>query len=170
MLRSSPPGVPICRSPKRRSRHFIGWAIPVQRFDDIGVAGPQRFLSAIPRIQQASAVVVIAGMEGALPSAIGGHLSAPVFAVPTSVGYGATFGGIAPLLGMLSSCASNVAVVNIDAGFKAPTWPAWWFDKCETCYGTGNERQSLRCYCHRGQPMLTRELSVKSCWWAGHAA
>ena len=96
--------------------HWMG--IPVQRFDDIGVAGPQRFLSAIPRIQQASAVVVIAGMEGALPSAIGGHLSAPVFAVPTSVGYGATFGGITPLLGMLSSCASNVAVVNIDAGFK----------------------------------------------------
>lgn len=97
----------------------LDWmGIPVQRIEDVGVAGPQRFLSAIPRIRQAAAVVVIAGMEGALPSAIAGHLSVPVFAVPTSIGYGATLGGITPLLGMLSSCAANVAVVNIDAGFK----------------------------------------------------
>ncbi|NND96267.1 MAG: nickel pincer cofactor biosynthesis protein LarB [Pirellulaceae bacterium] len=92
--------------------------IPFQRFDDIGVAGPQRLLAAVERLQLASAVVVIAGMEGALPSVVAGHLSSPVFAVPTSVGYGATLGGLTPLLGMLSSCAAAVAVVNIDAGFK----------------------------------------------------
>jgi NCAIR mutase (PurE)-related protein len=97
--------------------HWMG--IPVQKFVDIGVAGPQRLLAAVPNLRLAAAVVVIAGMEGALPSAIAGHLAAPVFAVPTSVGYGASFGGITPLLGMLNSCAANVAVVNIDAGFKA---------------------------------------------------
>ena len=97
--------------------HWMG--IPYRSFDDIGVAGPARLLNAVPRLREASAVVVIAGMEGALPAAVGGHLSVPVFAVPTSVGYGATLGGLTPLLGMLSSCASNVAVVNIDAGFKA---------------------------------------------------
>jgi NCAIR mutase (PurE)-related protein len=97
--------------------HWMG--IPYRSFDDIGVAGPARLLNAVPTLRQATAVVVIAGMEGALPAAVGGHLSVPVFAVPTSVGYGATLGGLAPLLGMLSSCASNVAVVNIDAGFKA---------------------------------------------------
>ena len=97
----------------------LAWmGIPFQRFDDIGVAGPQRLLAAVPRLRLASAVIVIAGMEGALPSVVGGHLSAPIFAVPTSVGYGATLGGLTPLLGMLSSCASNVAVVNINAGFK----------------------------------------------------
>ena len=97
--------------------HWMG--IPYRGFDDIGVAGPARLLHAVPKLREATAVVVIAGMEGALPAAVGGHLSVPVFAVPTSVGYGATLGGLAPLLGMLSSCASNVAVVNIDAGFKA---------------------------------------------------
>ncbi|MCC9599742.1 nickel pincer cofactor biosynthesis protein LarB [Stieleria sp. JC731] len=93
--------------------------IPFRTFNDIGVAGPDRLLSAIPELRLATAVIVIAGMEGALPAAVGGHLAVPVFAVPTSVGYGATLGGLTPLMGMLSSCASNVAVVNIDAGFKA---------------------------------------------------
>ncbi|MCA9137123.1 MAG: nickel pincer cofactor biosynthesis protein LarB [Planctomycetales bacterium] len=97
--------------------HWMG--IGYRSFDDIGVAGPARLLAAVPSLREASAVVVIAGMEGALPAAVGGHLSVPVFAVPTSVGYGATLGGLTALLGMLSSCASNVAVVNIDAGFKA---------------------------------------------------
>lgn len=92
--------------------------IPFRSFTDIGVAGPARLLAAVPALRQATAVIVIAGMEGALPAAVGGHLSVPVFAVPTSVGYGATLGGLTPMLGMLSSCASNVAVVNIDAGFK----------------------------------------------------
>lgn len=97
----------------------LAWMeVPFQRFDDIGVAGPHRLLHAVPRLRHASAVVVIAGMEGALAAAIAGHLAVPVFAVPTSVGYGANFGGLTPLLGMLNACAANVAVVNIDAGFK----------------------------------------------------
>jgi len=85
---------------------------------DIGVAGPKRLLQQKHRFDNADAVVVIAGMEGALPSVVGGWVACPVIAVPTSVGYGASFGGIAALLGMLNSCASNVCVVNIDAGFK----------------------------------------------------
>ncbi len=85
---------------------------------DIGVAGPHRLTANLPVIQKADCVVVIAGMEGALPSVVGGYVACPVIAVPTSVGYGASFGGIAALLGMLNSCASNVTVVNIDAGFK----------------------------------------------------
>lgn len=85
---------------------------------DIGVAGPQRLLSRVDQLREADAIVVVAGMEGALPSALAGHVRCPVFAVPTSVGYGANFGGVAALLSMLNSCASNVAVVNIDAGFK----------------------------------------------------
>ena len=87
-------------------------------FQDIGVAGPQRFQSKLPLLQDADVVVVVAGMEGALPSVVGGHMSCPVIAVPTSVGYGANFGGLSALLCMLNSCASNVLVVNIDAGFK----------------------------------------------------
>ena len=86
---------------------------------DVGVAGPQRLQAKLPLLSDAVAVVVVAGMEGALPSVVGGHVACPVIAVPTSVGYGANFGGLAALLGMLNSCASNVTVVNIDAGFKA---------------------------------------------------
>lgn len=86
---------------------------------DIGVAGPYRLLERLDQIRSADAVVVVAGMEGALPSVVGGHVEVPVIAVPTSVGYGASFGGVAALLGMLNSCAANVTVVNIDAGFKA---------------------------------------------------
>jgi hypothetical protein len=85
---------------------------------DVGVAGPHRLLAHLESIQQAHALVVVAGMEGALPSMVGGYVACPVIAVPTSVGYGASFGGFAALLGMLNSCAANVAVVNIDAGFK----------------------------------------------------
>ncbi len=85
---------------------------------DVGVAGPHRLIEHLPRLEVADAVVVIAGMEGALPSVVGGHVACPVIAVPTSVGYGASLGGIAALLGMLNSCAANVTVVNIDAGFK----------------------------------------------------
>ena len=86
---------------------------------DIGVAGPHRLQAKLPLFQDAVAVVVVAGMEGALPSVVGGYVPCPVIAVPTSVGYGANFGGLTALLGMLNSCASNVTVVNIDAGFKA---------------------------------------------------
>jgi NCAIR mutase (PurE)-related protein len=85
---------------------------------DVGVAGPQRLLSQLSRLTAADAIVVVAGMEGALPSVVGGHVAVPVIAVPTSIGYGASFQGLAALLGMLNSCAANVTVVNIDAGFK----------------------------------------------------
>lgn len=86
---------------------------------DVGVAGPHRLQARLADIQTADAVVVVAGMEGALPSVVGGYVAVPVIAVPTSVGYGTAFGGVTALLGMLNSCASNVTVVNIDAGFKA---------------------------------------------------
>jgi NCAIR mutase (PurE)-related protein len=88
------------------------------RFEDIGVAGPQRLVQRLPELRKADAIVVVAGMEGALPSVVGGYVAAPIIAVPTSVGYGASFGGVAALLTMLNTCAANVAVVNIDAGFK----------------------------------------------------
>jgi NCAIR mutase (PurE)-related protein len=86
---------------------------------DIGVAGIHRLMSNRERLTEARVVVVCAGMEGALPSVVGGLVSCPVIAVPTSVGYGASFNGLAALLGMLNSCASNVTVVNIDNGFGA---------------------------------------------------
>jgi NCAIR mutase (PurE)-related protein len=89
----------------------------IDRLYDVGVAGLHRLLSEQARLQSAQAIVVIAGMEGALPSVVAGLVSAPVIAVPTSVGYGASFGGVAALLGMLNSCANGVAVVNIDNGF-----------------------------------------------------
>jgi pyridinium-3,5-biscarboxylic acid mononucleotide synthase len=91
----------------------------VRLIADVGVAGPHRLTANLSQLQDADAVVVVAGMEGALPSVVGGHVACPVIAVPTSIGYGASFGGIAALLGMLNSCAANVTVVNIDAGFKA---------------------------------------------------
>jgi pyridinium-3,5-biscarboxylic acid mononucleotide synthase len=86
---------------------------------DVGVAGPERLLKHVPRLREAVAIIVIAGMEGALPSVVGGWVACPVIAVPTSVGYGTSFNGLTALLGMLNSCSANVAVVNIDAGFKA---------------------------------------------------
>jgi NCAIR mutase (PurE)-related protein len=86
---------------------------------DVGVAGLHRLLDELPALQAANVLIVIAGMEGALPSVVAGLVSAPVIAVPTSVGYGASFGGLAALLGMLNSCASGLAVVNIDNGFGA---------------------------------------------------
>jgi NCAIR mutase (PurE)-related protein len=91
----------------------------VDSIHDIGVAGIHRLMSNRARLTEARVVIVCAGMEGALPSAVGGLVSAPVIAVPTSVGYGASFHGLAALLGMLNSCASNVTVVNIDNGFGA---------------------------------------------------
>ena len=93
--------------------------VDVESIYDVGVAGPHRLAHHVPRLRTADAIVVAAGMEGALPSVVGGHVAVPVIAVPTSVGYGAAFGGLAALLGMLNSCAANVTVVNIDAGFKA---------------------------------------------------
>lgn len=93
--------------------------VPVLRINDVGVSGLHRLLAHVNEVQKACAVVVAAGMEGALPSVVGGLVAAPVFAVPTSIGYGASFGGLAAMLGMLNSCASNVSVVNIDNGFGA---------------------------------------------------
>ncbi len=92
---------------------------PVRRLFDAGVAGLHRLLDSVDDIRKARVLVVVAGMEGALPSVVGGLVHAPVIAVPTSVGYGASFGGLSALLGMLNSCSSNVAVVNIDNGFGA---------------------------------------------------
>ena len=91
----------------------------VERITDVGVAGVHRILGVQDRLHDAAVVIVVAGMEGALPTLVGGITSAPVIAVPTSVGYGASFEGLAALLGMLNSCAAGVAVVNIDNGFGA---------------------------------------------------
>ena len=91
----------------------------VERYFDVGVAGIHRFYSKVEEIRKARVLVVVAGMEGALPSIVGGVVDKPIIAVPTSVGYGANFGGISALLGMLTSCASGVSVVNIDNGFGA---------------------------------------------------
>jgi NCAIR mutase (PurE)-related protein len=92
---------------------------PVERLWDVGVAGIHRLLSNREKLLAANVLIVVAGMEGALPSVVGGLVDRPVIAVPTSVGYGASFGGLAPLLGMLNSCSPGVSVMNIDNGFGA---------------------------------------------------
>jgi NCAIR mutase (PurE)-related protein len=91
----------------------------VERLTDVGVAGIHRLLAQTELLRRATVIIVVAGMEGALPSVVGGLVSVPVIALPTSVGYGASFGGLAALLGMLNSCAAGVTVVNIDNGFGA---------------------------------------------------
>ena len=91
----------------------------VARLTDVGVAGIHRILTQTDLLRSAAVIIVVAGMEGALPSVVGGLVAVPVIAVPTSVGYGASFGGVAALLGMLNSCAAGVTVVNIDNGFGA---------------------------------------------------
>lgn len=93
--------------------------VPVTRISDVGVAGIHRILNNVQPLMQASATIVVAGMDGALPSVVAGLLEAPVIAVPTSVGYGASFQGMAALLTMLNSCAAGLTVVNIDNGFGA---------------------------------------------------
>jgi pyridinium-3,5-biscarboxylic acid mononucleotide synthase len=97
----------------------VAMKIPVQRVYDVGVAGLHRIIGSMEIIQKAKVVIVVAGMEGALPSVVGGLIAAPVIAVPTSIGYGASFQGLAALLGMLNSCSPGVVVTNIDAGFSA---------------------------------------------------
>ncbi len=99
-------------------------ACPVERIWDVGVAGIHRLLEHREQLMRAGAIVVVAGMEGALASVVGGLVDVPVIAVPTSVGYGAAFEGLAALLGMLNSCASGVVVVNIDNGFGAGRFAA----------------------------------------------
>lgn len=97
----------------------LDWmGVPVEEFTDIGVAGPQRLFAVVPRLRAASAIVVVAGMEGALASVVGGYVGCPVIAVPTSGGYGSAFAGLTPLLTMVTSCTANVTAVGIDAGFK----------------------------------------------------
>jgi NCAIR mutase (PurE)-related protein len=93
--------------------------VPCERTYDVGVAGIHRLFDALPKLAAAPAVIVVAGMEGALPSVVGGLVASPVIAVPTSIGYGAALGGFTALLGMLTSCASGISVVNIDNGFGA---------------------------------------------------
>lgn len=91
----------------------------VQRIFDVGVAGVHRLFNRLEDLRKANVVIVAAGMEGALPSVVGGLITAPIIALPTSIGYGASFGGLAALLGMLNSCSPGLAVVNIDNGFGA---------------------------------------------------
>jgi NCAIR mutase (PurE)-related protein len=101
------------------ARETLDWmGVRVTMIHDVGVAGPHRLPARLAEFQNADAIVVVAGMEGALPSVVGGYVSCPVIGVPTSIGYGANFAGISALLSMLNSCANNVTVVNIDAGFK----------------------------------------------------
>jgi NCAIR mutase (PurE)-related protein len=102
------------------ARETLRWmGIEPTLVQDVGVAGPHRLTERLHLLQEVDAVVVVAGMEGALPSVVGGYVACPVIAVPTSVGYGASCGGLAALLTMLNSCAANITVVNVDAGFKA---------------------------------------------------
>ncbi len=96
---------------------WAGW--PVRRVTDVGVAGIHRLFAVEDVLREAAVVIVVAGMEGALPSVVGGRIPAPIIAVPTSVGYGANFGGLSALLGMLTACAPGITVVNIDNGFGA---------------------------------------------------
>lgn len=101
------------------ARETLDWmGVHATLIQDVGVAGPHRLPARLAEFENADAIIVVAGMEGALPSVVGGYVACPVIAVPTSVGYGANLGGIAALLSMLNSCAANVTVVNIDAGFK----------------------------------------------------
>jgi NCAIR mutase (PurE)-related protein len=93
--------------------------VEVSRLNDVGIAGLHRLIDQLPNLKQSDVCIVVAGMDGALPGVVGGLIAAPVIAVPTSVGYGASFAGIAPLLTMLNSCAAGVTVVNIDNGFGA---------------------------------------------------
>lgn len=101
------------------ARETLDWmGVATTMIHDVGVAGPHRLPAHLDQLRDVDAVVVVAGMEGALPSVVGGYVACPVIGVPTSVGYGANFGGVSALLSMLNSCAANVTVVNIDAGFK----------------------------------------------------
>jgi NCAIR mutase (PurE)-related protein len=104
-------------SEARETLYWMG--IDAELIQDVGVAGPQRLVRHLPRLRSCDVVVAIAGFEGALPSVVGGHLECPVIAVPTHNSFAAGLAGLPPLLAMLNSCAPNVAVVNVDGGFKA---------------------------------------------------
>lgn len=98
---------------------LIWMGVDYEFIEDVGVAGPHRLIEHVETLRSADVLIVVAGLEGALPSVVGGYVDCPVLAVPTSVGYSTAFGGVTALLGMLNSCASNVLVTNVDAGFKA---------------------------------------------------
>ena len=100
--------------------------VHIERFYDVGVAGLHRLIHVVPALREVDSIIVIAGMEGALPSVLGGLVKIPVIAVPTSVGYGSSFGGMSALLGMMNSCAPGVSVVNIDNGFGAAVCAYKW--------------------------------------------
>ena len=117
-----------------------------QKVTDVGVAGLHRIVPHIPALQQANSVIVIAGMEGALASVVAGLTRAPVIAVPTSVGYGVNFGGVAALLAMLNGCASGMAVVNIDNGYGAAHMAALINDKIENSSRTSNDGYTPACH------------------------
>ncbi len=110
--------LPVAEEAAATLEHF---GHEVDRITDVGVAGIHRLFGVLDRLKNARAVIVVAGMEGALPSVVAGLISRPIVAVPTSVGYGASFGGIAALLGMLNACSGGIGVVNIDNGFGAAT-------------------------------------------------
>ncbi len=110
--------LPVAEEAAATLEHF---GHEVDRITDVGVAGIHRLFGVLDRLKYARAVIVVAGMEGALPSVVAGLISRPIVAVPTSVGYGASFGGIAALLGMLNACSGGIGVVNIDNGFGAAT-------------------------------------------------
>ncbi|OGQ22557.1 MAG: hypothetical protein A3I05_04350 [Deltaproteobacteria bacterium RIFCSPLOWO2_02_FULL_44_10] len=108
--------IPVAEEAWRTARYF---GVEATRYYDVGVAGLPRLLTEIQKCRHADAIIIVAGMEGALPSVVGGLTPAPLIAVPTSVGYGTNFGGITALLGMLNSCSEGICVVNIDNGFGA---------------------------------------------------
>ncbi len=110
--------LPVAEEAAATLEHF---GHSVDRITDVGVAGIHRLFDVLDRLKHARAVIVVAGMEGALPSVVAGLITRPVVAVPTSVGYGAAFGGVAALLGMLNACSGGIGVVNIDNGFGAAT-------------------------------------------------
>jgi NCAIR mutase (PurE)-related protein len=112
---------PVAAEAARTARAF---GAHVERVDDVGVAGLHRLIAARPALDRADCLVVVAGMEGALPSVVGGLVGTPLVAVPTSIGYGASFGGLAALLAMLNACAPGISVVNIDNGFGAGVFAA----------------------------------------------
>lgn len=114
--------------------------VPARGIFDVGVAGLHRILNHAAALESAPAIIVCAGMEGALASVVGGLVAAPVIAVPTSIGYGASLGGLAALLGMLSSCAAGVTVVNIDNGFGAAMAAVRWLSRSTARTGESSER------------------------------
>jgi NCAIR mutase (PurE)-related protein len=108
--------IPVAEEALESLRMF---GVPARRVFDVGVAGIHRVIGDVPMLADAPAIIVVAGMEGALPSVVGGLVGSPIVAVPTSVGYGVSLGGLTALFGMLTGCASGVTVVNIDNGFGA---------------------------------------------------